>query len=232
MRFGSQLLRRLDQALGREEEAIGPRRPVAALIAERRFAEPISLEEDIAATLASLAAALAESLEQRGEGARAYELALFRVDGAVRRIAVGASRPVRAPDLVLDLFREKFAGLAEEIDAGFGFDMVRLSVPVSAEAAPAQVDLAGDAVGEADLGRLIDRIGARLGPERVSRIAHGDSHIPERAEVIEPIGGDIHPLPRSRRGQILPAQRRGPCACPGPRSGEAWWRGRRLDPDA
>ena len=131
-RFGSTLLRRLDQALGREEEAIGPRRPVAALIAERRFAEPIALEEDIAATLASLAAALAESLEGRGEGARAYELALFRVDGVVRRIAVGASRPVRAPKLVLDLFREKFAGLAEEIDAGFGFDMVRLSVPVSA----------------------------------------------------------------------------------------------------
>jgi protein ImuB len=204
-RFGSTLLRRLDQALGREEEAIGPRRPVAALIAERRFAEPIALTEDIAATLVSLAAALASSLEQRGEGARAYELALFRVDGAVRRIAVGASRPVREPGLVLDLFREKFAGLAEEIDAGFGFDMVRLSVPVSAEAAPAQVDLAGDAVGEADLGRLIDRIGARLGPERVSRIAHGDSHIPERAEVIAPIGGNIHPVPRSGEGgRLLP----------------------------
>ncbi len=183
VRFGSTLLRRVDQALGREEEAIGPRRPVAALIAERRFAEPISLEEDIAATLASLAAALAQSLETRGEGARAYELALFRVDGAVRRVAVGSSRPVREPGLVLDLFREKFAGLAEEIDAGFGFDMIRLSIPVSAEAGPAQVDLAGDAVGEADLGRLIDRIGARLGPERVSRIAHGDSHIPEQAEI-------------------------------------------------
>jgi protein ImuB len=182
-RFGRLLLRRLDQALGREEEAIGPRRPVAALIAERRFAEPIALEEDIAATIVSLAGTLASSLEERGEGARAYELALFRVDGAVRRIAIGASRPIRSPDLVLALFREKFAGLVEEIDAGFGFDMVRLSVPVSADSAPAQVDLAGDAVGEADLDRLIDRIGARLGPERVSRIAHGDSHVPERAVI-------------------------------------------------
>jgi protein ImuB len=89
---------------------------------------------------------------------------------------------VRAPKLVLDLFREKFAGLGEEIDAGFGFDMVRLSVPVSAEAEPAQIDLAGDATGEADLGVLIDRIGARIGPDRISRIAHGDSHIPEKAE--------------------------------------------------
>lgn len=182
-RFGNRLLRRLDQALGHMEEPIGPRRPVAALIAERRFAEPIAREDDIAATILSLAGSLAANLEKRGEGARGYELDLFRVDGAVRRIAVGASRPIRAPDLVLDLFRERFAGLAEEIDAGFGFDMVRLSVPVAAEDAPAQVDLAGEATGETDLGRLIDRIGARLGAGRVSRIAAGDSHIPERAEV-------------------------------------------------
>ena len=161
-RFGTLLMRRLDQALGREEEAIDPRRPVAALIAERRFAEPIAREEDIAGTIASLAATLAGSLEARGEGAR-FELALFRVDGAVARIAVGTSRPVRAPKLVLGLFAEKFAGLAEELDAGFGFDMARLSVPVTAPDAPAQIDLSGDAAGEADLGQLVDRIGARLG---------------------------------------------------------------------
>ena len=128
-RFGRALLRRLDQALGCEEEAIDPRRPLPALIAERRFAEPIALMEDIAATLASLAGALAKTLEERGEGARAFELALFRVDGAVSRTEVGTSRPLRAPKLVRELFREKFAGLAEEIDAGFGFDMVRLPLP-------------------------------------------------------------------------------------------------------
>src|SRR5262249_4770057 len=38
-RFGRELLRRLDQAVGIEEEAINPRRPLPALIAERRFAE-------------------------------------------------------------------------------------------------------------------------------------------------------------------------------------------------
>ena len=117
--------------------------------------------------------------------------------GSTARSAASRSAPAgrcARPKLVLDLFREKFAGLAEEIDAGFGFDMVRLSVPVSAPAEPAQVDLAGDAMGEADLGQLIDRIGARLGAERVSRIAHGDSHVPERAEireeVSEPAAGD------------------------------------------
>ena len=187
-RFGLTLIRRLDQALGQEEEAIGPRRPTPALIAERRFVEPISREEDIAATLVSLAGGLAKSLEARGEGARALELSLFRVDGVVTRTSVGTSRPVRAPKLVLDLFREKFAGLAEAIDAGFGFDMVRLSVCRSAPADPAQIDLAGDAEGEADLDQLLDRIGARLGSSRVSRIRAADSHIPERAFAMAEIG--------------------------------------------
>jgi protein ImuB len=182
-RFGAGLIRRLDQALGHEEEAITPRRPVAPLIAERRFAEPIVREDDVGATLASLAATLAVSLDRQGLGARAFELALFRVDGIVARTAVGTSRPVRAPELVLDLFREKFAGLGESFDAGFGFDMIRLAVTASAPAGPVQIDLAGDADGDTGLGQLIDRIGARLGPERVGRMVAHDSHLPERAEI-------------------------------------------------
>jgi protein ImuB len=184
-RFGLSLIRRLDQALGQEEEAISPRRPAPAMIAERRFAEPIAREEDIAATLSSLAATLSKSLEARAEGARLFELTLFRVDGVVSRIAVGASRPIRAPRLVLDLFREKFAGLGDAIDAGFGFDMIRLAICQSAPADPAQIDLTGDASAEADLGALIDRIGARLGPDRIGRILAKDSHIPERAAMFQ-----------------------------------------------
>jgi protein ImuB len=180
-RFGAILIRRLDQALGIDEEAIDPRRPVPALIAERRFAEPIAREEDVSATLLSLAATLARSLEERGDGARALELSLFRVDGHVARTTIGTSRPMRAPKLVLDLFREKFSGLGEDFDAGFGFDMIRLAVNATASSDPAQIDLTGEASGEADLGQLIDRIGARLGEGRVGRIFLGDSHVPERA---------------------------------------------------
>jgi protein ImuB len=180
-RFGTMLIRRLDQALGLEEESISPRRPVPALIAERRFAEPVAREEDVSATLVSLAATLAQNLEARGEGARALELSLFRVDGHVARTTIGTSRPVRAPKLVLDLFREKFSGLGEEFDAGFGFDMIRLAVNATASSNPAQIDLTGETSGEADLDQLIDRIGARLGEGHVGRIFPRDSHVPEHA---------------------------------------------------
>ena len=152
------------------------------LIAERRFAEPIAREEDIAATLLSLAASLAGNLEKNGLGARRLEFALFRVDGFVARLVVGTAKPVRAPKLVAALFREKFAGLSQEIDAGFGFDMARLSVIAAAPQNPVDVDLTGEALAEADLDGLIDRIGARLGSEHVTRIKIADSHIPERAE--------------------------------------------------
>ncbi len=106
-RFGNGLILRLDQALGKLDELIGPRRPPPVFIAERRFAEPITHQDDIAAVNAALMTRLAAALEERGEGARELELALFRVDGAVRRVAVATSRPVRAPRLIGELFREK-----------------------------------------------------------------------------------------------------------------------------
>jgi protein ImuB len=185
-RFGATLARQLDRALGIDEEAISPRRPPPVFIAERRFAEPIAHESDIIAALTSLAAALATRLEAHGEGARRLEYSLFRVDGAVTRIVVGAGRPIRAPKLILALFREKFAAFGDEIDAGFGFDMARLAVIVSAPADAAQIDLTGDATAAADVEGLIDRIGARLGEGNVAAIVPHESHIPERAETLVP----------------------------------------------
>jgi protein ImuB len=185
-RFGAALARQLDRALGLDEEAISPRRPPPVFIAERRFAEPIAHETDIVATLTSLAGALATRLEAHGEGARRLEYSLFRVDGVVMRIAVGASRPIRAPKLILALFREKFAAFGDELDAGFGFDMARLAVTMSAAADAAQIDLTGDAAATADVDGLIDRIGARLGEDSVAAIVPHESHIPERAETLVP----------------------------------------------
>ena len=88
-RFGAELLRQLDRALGREHEPLNPRLPVAPYVAEQRFAEPIAREEDVLGTVERLAARLQFALERRGDGARRIELTLFRTDGEVRRIATG-----------------------------------------------------------------------------------------------------------------------------------------------
>ena len=69
-RFGDELLRQLDRALGREHEPLNPRLPVAPYVAEQRFAEPIAREQDVLGTVARLAGRLEFALERRGDGAR------------------------------------------------------------------------------------------------------------------------------------------------------------------
>jgi protein ImuB len=92
-RFGEEFIRRIDQAVGREDEPITPRLPVPPYVAERRFADPILLEADVLRTTELLAQELARMLERRGEGARRLQVALFRTDGKVHRVEVGTASP-------------------------------------------------------------------------------------------------------------------------------------------
>jgi protein ImuB len=123
-------------------------------------------------------------LERRGEGAERLQLHLFRVDGAVSRITVGASRPLREPKLIGKLFHERLTALETVIDAGHGFDLVRLCVLVAAHLDAAQADLDGrmpDTGG--DIALFADRVRARLGDGAIRKPRLVESHLPERAAV-------------------------------------------------
>ncbi|MCT7376372.1 DNA polymerase Y family protein [Chelativorans salis] len=181
-RFGADLMRRLDQALGRSEEPISPRLPVPPLSAERQLAEPVATAEDIESLTHMLAVTLRQDLERRGEGADALQLSLFRVDGAVHRHVIRTSLPLREPGLIRNLFHEKLAATGDEVDAGYGFELVRLSVLKASPFAVEQVDLAGEsAEGEEGLALFADRVRARLGGNALMQPAPIESHIPERA---------------------------------------------------
>lgn len=184
-RFGGDLLRRLDRALGKEREPLTPRLPVAPYVAEQPFAEPITREEDVLAVTERLAGRLAALLERRGEGLRRVELMLFRTDGQVFRLQAGTSRPLRSVREVRALFVERLAALSDPLDPGFGFDLARLNV-IAAEPSPPQQGTLGEAVDDGDVDRLVDRLSARLGARRVSRLVAQDSHIPEIAAAAVP----------------------------------------------
>ncbi|MBV9954310.1 MAG: DNA polymerase Y family protein [Pseudolabrys sp.] len=184
-RFGIELLRQLDRALGREEEPLTPRLPVAPYIAEQRFAEPILLEAHVLTTIERLAARLKPALEQRGEGARRLELILFRTDGVLRRLIAGTSQPLRNPAEIRGLFAERLAALADEYDPGFGFDMARLSVVSADTYAEQQIGLT-DTKSTGALPSLIDHLSARLGAQRVQRLIARNTHVPELASTTQP----------------------------------------------
>ena len=184
-RFGAELMRQLDRALGREHEPLSPRLPVAPYVAEQRFHDPIAREEDVLGTIEKLAAQLATTLERRGDGARRLELTLFRTDGALRRIAVGCARPLRNAQDIRALFAERLATLSDELDPGFGFDMARLSVVIAEPCPPEQIGI-GAEEDAGELVRLVDRLSARLGANRVRQTVAQDSHIPEVASALVP----------------------------------------------
>lgn len=204
-RFGAELLVRLDQALGHLAEAVSPRLPAAPLSVERQLVEPLVATDDVEELAYMLATSLKPDLERRSEGARALMLALFRVDGTVRRITVATSRPLRDPASIRRLFREKLAATAQGLDAGCGFDLLRLSV---ISVAPFDIRQTGfdEAEGgqDDDLALFVDRVRARLGERAVLKAVAVESHLPERAVALLPFSQTApHGPAPARRREVL-----------------------------
>jgi protein ImuB len=184
-RFGQEFIRRLDQALGREDEPIKPRLPLPSYVAERRFPDPIALETDVLGTIEQLARELGHIMERRGEGARLLQVALFRADGKVHRLEAGTGEPLRDPARIKRLFVERLTAIGDDCDPGFGHDVVRLSALVCERLDPAQGGLAGQDY-QTELAHLVDRLSARFGSRRLTRLIPRDTHIPEFAVAAVP----------------------------------------------
>lgn len=199
-RFGAQLLLRLDQALGRDEEPVSPRRPVASLSAERRLAEPVQSQEDILVLAGQIALSLKAGLEERGAGGRVFELVLFRVDGRVFRISAGASQPLRDARRIAALFNERLQAVHDDLDAGYGFEILRLNVVRHEPFETAQEDFDGERQNRVSLAGFVDRVSARLGADCLQGFHLRESHVPERAVTAAPA---IHALPS---GKTSPAR--------------------------
>jgi protein ImuB len=178
-RFGRAALTRLDQALGREREALTFRRPPTPWFARLAFAEPISAPEDMARVTADVAARLCARLEGEGQGARRFEVAFHRVDGKALPLEIGLSLPGRDPARIAKLFAPRL----ETVDPGFGVEVVTITAegvePISGR--QARLDKAREATVEEGLSPLIDRLTNRLGAERVWRAVAVESHVPELA---------------------------------------------------
>ncbi|QPC42368.1 DNA polymerase Y family protein [Kaustia mangrovi] len=189
--LGDRVLARLDQALGLAEEPLTPLRPPPRHRARETVMEPILTLEVLDPALDRLLAALCDTLDRHGEGVRALALTVCRVDGGTARIAVETARATRTASHLKRLFRDRL----ERIDAGFGIETALLDAIRTEPLADSQIDLdprSDEAAGDA-LARLVDRLANRLGADSVARLAPRESHIPERAERLAPVGPEKPP---------------------------------------
>ncbi|PQM28753.1 nucleotidyltransferase [Sphingopyxis lindanitolerans] len=189
-RFGAGAATALRRILGDAPSPLDPRIAPPPIAVDRRFAEPLGSSAHAAKVLAELADEAIAMLGERGKGGRHFRATFFRSDGLARSIAVETGQATRDTRLVMRLFAERMDGLADPLDPGFGFDMIRLAVPRLEALGAHQLKLEGGAVRASDQGAaidaLVDRLTTRLGRERVRTLRAADTHIPEQAQLALP----------------------------------------------
>ena len=195
-RFPAELLRRVDQALGRVEEPLVPIVPPPVYHSLRYLLEPILTQEAVVAHAKRLMQTLVHVLERDDVGARALRLSLYRVDGVVATVDIGLTLPTRTVAHVARLIDLKLDAIAATQEAGFGFEAIGLAVTLAEPIPARQTELtavAGD-IGEADRtersATLIDTLRQRLGPQSVRQFEAIASHLPERAEGLSPVNNE------------------------------------------
>jgi protein ImuB len=205
-RFGTALLRRLDQALGQVFEPIVPLDPPELISRRLPFVEPLFAAEAFATVIARLTRSVCRRLEHAGLGARRLDLLFERIDGSVQAIRVGTARPARDPAHLARLLDERL----ETVDPGPGVEAMRLTLPLVEPFAQTQTTMAQTTMTQTamphagmtqtaitqagtrtamllqdeappDLSVLLDRLVNRLGAERVYRVAPVESDVPERS---------------------------------------------------
>lgn len=185
-RFGEAAIKALRSLLGEAHIPIVPLPHAAPLRFERRFAEPVAHQAAIAAALLALMQQAVATLAERGLGGRCFRLVLLRSDGAKRHLDIATGAPTRDPALVLRLFDERIATLADPLDPGFGYDSIVLGVRAAEPLEALQPGFESEPPAASALAELIDRLSTRLGPGAIRRLVPHDSHIPEQAQLALP----------------------------------------------
>jgi len=178
IRFGSEVLRRLDQALGLMPEALTPIAPPATRQRCMSFNDPIATPEDLQRTIHLLTRGLCEDLEQAQEGSLKLDLVFTRIDGQMQAVRIAAARPSRDATHLAKLLIEKLP----TVDPGFGIETAILNAWRVGPLQPTQLGADGrDGAAGKDMGALVDRLVNRLGAGNVFKTAPVARDIPEYA---------------------------------------------------
>ncbi|MEM8728625.1 MAG: DUF6504 family protein [Pseudomonadota bacterium] len=219
-RFGTGLVLRLDQALGAAPEPVSPAAPPHHFAVRMTFPEPIGLMEDMLAAIDRMLPRLSQMLEDKGRGLRRLRLEAHRTDQAAEVVEVGFARPTRTAHRIRPLIEMKL----DQIDAGFGIDMLRIEA-VDSEPVHHRDKVGHFKAGQAVRDRLQDntalddlvaRLGARVGLEAITRRHPASSHIPEKtAQVVAAAWSDpARDWPRPERARPLTLWRPEPVHAP------------------
>jgi len=178
-RFGPQFIKRLDQALGNEEEMTQPVQPVEPYQERLSCLEPITTAIAIEIALQRLLETLCHRLQQEQKGLRIAFLKCYRVDGNIQKIEIGTNHPTHNTTHLFKLFEIKL----DTIEPGFGIELFTLEAQKVEDVSPLQENLWQRKMGLDDisLSELLDRFTGKFGVNHIYRYLPDEHYWPERS---------------------------------------------------
>ncbi len=216
-RFGDEVLRRLDQALGEAFEVIEPERLVEVPRIVRIFDGPTTHGESIDTAVRTALEALCDDLACSERGIRSLRIELSRSDCPPVHMRIMLARASRDVAHLWSLIRPRL----ERTHLGFGVEGVMLTASRTQRIRHEQAGLgasrgrqwgvAGDSLvtnaqAHRQIAELVDAMVNRLGAGQVVRVDAIESHVPEQAfrrvgvmeareRATNAAGGESHPPP-------------------------------------
>lgn len=178
-RFGPPFIKRLQQALGQEEETLQPVQPVIPYSERLPCLEPIATATGIEIALQRLLETLCKRLQREQKGLRSAVFKCYRVDGKLQQVGIGTSRASWNVKHLFKLFEDKIT----TIETDLGIELFILEAPKVEDHAPAQEKLWTGAGGLDDLriSELVDRLAGRVGMNAIHRYLPDEHYLPERS---------------------------------------------------
>jgi protein ImuB len=178
-RFGPELMHKLAQALGHDEEILHPVFPAEPYRERLPCLEPIVTSTGIEIALQRLLDVMSLRLQKENKGIRKAVFTGYRIDGKIEKIEIGTHRATFNSIHLFKLFEIKIA----TIEPALGIDLFMLEALKTEKLSPRQEILWETASGLQDIGlsELMDRLTNRFGPEYIHRYVPAEHHWPERS---------------------------------------------------
>jgi protein ImuB len=176
-RFGEHFLKRLDQALGSEEEIILPIQPVIPYCERLPCLEPIITLKGIEIALQKLLGTMCARFKHEEKGLRNAVFKCYRVDGKIQTIEIGTHRPSANSIHLFKLFENKI----ETIEPALGIELFTFQALKVEALSPMQEKLWDRSAGWDDMGlsQLLDRISGKFGDKCIHRYLPCEHSWPE-----------------------------------------------------
>ncbi len=180
-RFGKDMVLRLQQALGQEEEFLLPIKEPIPYTERLPFLEPIRTRPAIEHGLRTLLDTLCKRLYNEGKGLRTAVLTWYRIDGKTGSVEIGTHHASHRSEHLFKLFNLKL----DDVSPGLGIELFVLDAPKIEPVSEKQNGLwvSKPTADSMDASELYDRIGGRIGQENLKRFLPAEHFWPERTAI-------------------------------------------------